>query len=47
MEQYQKKGNNELVGFQNLLTNVESIKEISLVTNNLFKTGSKVTVLYR
>lgn len=42
-----KKGNNELVGFQNLLTNVESIKEISLVTNNLFKTGSKVTVLYR
>lgn len=42
-----KKGNNELVGFQNLLMNVESIKEISLVTNNLFKTGSKVTVLYR
>ena len=42
-----KKGNNELVGFQNLLMNVESIKEISLVTNNLFKTGSKVMVLYR
>ena len=42
-----KKGNSELVGFTNVLENVESIKKISLKTNNLFKSGSKITVFYR
>ena len=42
-----KKGNNELVGFSSVLANVESIKEIAFATNNLFKSGSKITVFYR
>lgn len=42
-----KKGNSEMVGFTKIIENAESIKSITFQTNNLFKSGSKLKVLYR
>lgn len=42
-----KKGNSEMVGFSGIIENAESIKSITFATNNLFKSGSKLKVLYR